>query len=583
MKKIILILHLLLSALYSENNTTVEEVLLFQTEQNLTLDEVKAKSNLFRAVDKGKKIENRHLNYWIRVKLNSKMQTGMYLVRYGRVDFDISSFSDSQSMYKLEEFGVNKFSFYYNKKSHTDYYYFHLKPLDLDFYFTDKSIKITPMKEFMVETSEYFVYLVFCGLVLGIILMAGLYNLFIYYYNREKSFLYYALMQFFMVSILLFLTGFVSDTKESFQIYNFLSLLTAFFATLFTREFFNTPVYLPKLDKFLRLYMWFIVMDLAFNSMMANSLLEKFSLYSIFGFAYLIVAFLRLKQGFKPAKFFLIGWGALVLSLFLLEYFEEFLVFNLLLVGSPVEAILLAVALAYKIKLIQNEKEQQKEMLIHQSKLASMGEMIGNIAHQWRQPLTHLSYSVMNIEDAFKHKELDEKYLTQKVTEANIQIAFMSQTIDDFKNFYAPSKKKESFSLAEESQTVLEIMSYSLKEKKIEVELSISYDSTIVNYKNEYKQVLLNLIANAKDALVEKDIKEPKIMIVIRHHLVVVSDNAGGVKEENLHKIFEPYFTTKEGNSGIGLYMSKMIIEKNMEGKLTLHNDEKGAVFEIIF
>jgi len=582
MKKIILILTLLLSSLYSENNTTIEEMVLFKTEQNLSLDDIQKAFDSFKSIKIDEKFDNIKQHYWIRVKLNSQMETGMYVVRYGMLDFDRASFSKEQKLHKLEKIGVNKFSFYYDKNRDAQYYYFHLDPSFLGFELTT-NVSIVTMKEFLQETTEYFFYLVLCGLVLGIVLMAGLYNLFIYYYNREKAFLYYAIMQFFMVSILIFLTGLISNTAMNFQIYNFLSLLTALFATLFTREFFNTPFYLPKLDKFLRLYMCFIVIDLLLNSFWEYSVIEEFSLYSIFGFVYLIIATFRLKQGFKPAKFFLIGWGTLILSLFFLEYFEEFLFINLLLIGSPVEAILLAIALAYKIKLIADEKEQQKEMLIHQSKLASMGEMIGNIAHQWRQPLTHLSYSIMNIEDAFKHSMLDENYLTQKVTEANTQIAFMSQTIDDFKNFYAPSKKKESFSLAEESQTVLEIMNHTLKQKSIEVDLYISRDATIVNYKNEYKQVLLNLIANAKDALVERGIVSPKIMIMIRHRLVLVSDNAGGVKEADIHKIFEPYFTTKEGNSGIGLYMSKMIIEKNMEGKLSVYNDEDGAVFEIIF
>jgi len=582
MKKIILLLMLLVSSLYSENNTTLEEILLFKTEHNFSLTEVKKEFDSFRKIAKNEKIENKEQHYWIRVKLNKEMETGMYLVAYGMVEFDVSSFSKEQSMYKLDEIGVHKFSFFYNKEQDEKYYYFHLDESSFGFYL-NRPIVIVTMKKFMSETEEYFSYLVFCGLILGIVLMAGLYNLFIYYYNREKSFLYYALMQFFMVSILLFVTGLIADSKENFQIYNFLSLLTALFGTFFVREFFDTSKYLPRMDKFLHLYIWLIVMDFAYNSIVSRSLIESFSLYSIFGFAYLIVAYLRLKQGFQPAKFFLIGWSTLILSLFLLEYFEEYLFFSLLLIGSPIEAILLAVALAYNIKLTANEKEQQKEMLVHQSKLASMGEMIGNIAHQWRQPLSHLSYSVMNIEDAFKHNALDEKYLNQKVEEANRQIEFMSQTIDDFRDFYALSKKRESFSLAEATQNVLEIMAHALKEKDIEVELSVFADASIDNYKNEYKQVLLNLIANAKDVLVERSVESPKIFIMIRHNLVLLSDNAGGIKENDINKIFEPYFTTKEESSGIGLYMSKMIIEKNMNGELTVSNDDSGAVFQIIF
>lgn len=221
--------------------------------------------------------------------------------------------------------------------------------------------------------------------------------------------------------------------------------------------------------------------------------------------------------------------------------------------------------------------------MIQQSKLASMGEMIGNVAHQWRQPLTHLSYNLMNIQDAFKHNTLDEVYLEKKVDEATTQIEFMSQTIDDFKNFYEPRKRKEDFSVEEVSKEVLEILKYTLDENSIEVDLLVRSDVILYNYKNEYKQVLLNLLSNAKDALFENTTISPKITIIINKSTVRVIDNAQGIEPKIMHKIFEPYFTTKEGNSGIGLYMSKIIIEKNMGGKLTVVNKDEGAEFSLIF
>ncbi len=439
------------------------------------------------------------------------------------------------------------------------------------------------MEEFFSDTKDYFFYLVFCGFVLGLILMAGLYNAFVYYYNREKAFLYYAVMQIFMILVIVFYTGLVTDTGYTMKIYNIFSLITAIFATLFTREFFATSKHVPKLDKVLRFYLIVLAFDILYLNITGKSMVSTLQLYSIFGFVYIVIGFYRLKQGFTPAKFFLIGWGSLIFSLFLMEYVSEDFLVSPLLLGSPIEAILLAIALAYKIRLIQIEKEQQKELLIHQSKLASMGEMIGNIAHQWRQPLTHLSYTVMNIQDAYKHNSLDELYLDKKVTEATQQIEFMSQTIDDFKGFYEPHKAKELFSLAEESREVLDIMSYTFGQQDISVELKVIVDSEIKNYKNEYKQVLLNLLSNAKDALVLNSILLAKITITIENRKVTVSDNAGGVDSKIIEKIFEPYFTTKEENSGIGLYMSKMIVEKNMGGKLTVRNLPNGAMFSMIF
>jgi len=159
----------------------------------------------------------------------------------------------------------------------------------------------------------------------------------------------------------------------------------------------------------------------------------------------------------------------------------------------------------------------------------------------------------------------------------------MSQTIDDFKDFYAPNKEKEHFSLLRATEETLTIMKNTLKHNHIEVILNVKEDTNLHNYKNEYKQVLLNLLSNAKDDLAEREIKTPKITITLDTNTVTVEDNGGGIDEKILHKVFEPYFATKISNSGIGLYMSKMIIERNMEGKLSVVSTDKGARFSLIF
>ena len=582
MKKIIVLLILFFTSLVAKDIKNIEELRIYKTvDTNMSLEEIESKKTEFQKISKDEKFSNKNMSYWLQIKFSDAMKSDDYIIRYVGMDFDVSSFTPKQDMKRIKVGGsTKKITFEYHKERDKQIYYFHLVPTNTDSrYF----IHIQTMEEFLSDTKDYFFYLVFCGFIMGLILMAGLYNAFVYYYNREKAFLYYAFMQIFMVLVLVFYTGLVTDTGYTMKIYNIFSLLAAFFATLFTREFFATSQHVPKLDKVLLFYLILLAFDMLYLTVTGKSIVSILQLYSIFGFVYIVIGFYRLKQGFTPAKFFLIGWGTLILSLFLIEYVSEDFLVSPLLLGSPIEAILLAMALAYKIRLIQIEKEQQKELLIHQSKLASMGEMIGNIAHQWRQPLTHLSYTVMNIQDAYKHNSLDEPYLDKKVAEATQQIEFMSQTIDDFKDFYEPNKEKELFSLAEESQEVLGIMSYALEQQDISVEIKVIDDIEIENYKNEYKQVLLNLLANAKDALVFKRILLPKITITIENRGVTVRDNAGGIEPKIIQKIFEPYFTTKEENSGIGLYMSKMIVEKNMGGKLTVQNLPDGAMFSMVF
>ena len=445
---------------------------------------------------------------------------------------------------------------------------------------------ITTNENFYKELNSSVLIHTILGIILGLIFMAGLYNGAMYYYNRDISFLYYMLMQWSISLVLFNMIGIITFTDlliaRSETYYSLCSLLSVLFTTLFTKSFLDTKQHSPKLNRGLNIIIVLIFLD-AIVTLFYVSLIFKYHLLPFLALGYIYLGYKRAKQGFKPAIFYVAGWSVLVLTLFLDSFWQlDFLVSPIFL-GTTVEAIFLSLALSYKIKMISDEKEQQKEMLVHQSKLASMGEMIGNIAHQWRQPLTYLSYTFMNLKDAQKYGELDEVYLSKKVDEATVQLEFMSQTIDDFKDFYASNKSKELFSLAKATNETLELMKNSLDSNKIEIELNIQEDFEIENFKNEYKQVLLNLLSNAKDALTHRKITPAIITITIDKNSISISDNAGGIKPELLSRVCEPYFTTKEGNSGIGLYMSKMIIERNIKGKLKIKNALNGLECSIFF
>lgn len=242
--------------------------------------------------------------------------------------------------------------------------------------------------------------------------------------------------------------------------------------------------------------------------------------------------------------------------------------------------------LSFKVKEAIREAKEKDKALMHQSKLAQMGEMINMIAHQWRQPLCEISCIFMELQTASKFKKLEENFVVQEVKEANRLIDYMSKTIDDFRNFFKPDKKKENFSVATACKEALSLAHASLKNNQIKISLYIEKDLFISGYPSEYAQVVLNLILNAKDALIERKVNNPQIEIIVdvvkNFSLVSVSDNAGGVEEQYLQRVFEPYFSTKSTNgTGLGLYMSKMIIEDNMHGTLLVKNGKDGAVFVI--
>ena len=208
-----------------------------------------------------------------------------------------------------------------------------------------------------------------------------------------------------------------------------------------------------------------------------------------------------------------------------------------------------------------------------------MGEMISIIAHQWKQPLNFLSMVNMNL----KRMHTEDKNSTMLIVESNKQIEYMSTTIDSFRDFYNPSKQKEEFSTESALKNVLTIVSSALESAKISIHTDIIKDFNLYGNKNEFEQVLLNLINNAKDALIERKIESPQIEIHINRQELHVKDNAQGISKEHLSKIFDPYFSTKKNSDGIGLYISKMIIEQELEGKLTLRSDKHGSDFHIEF
>ena len=232
---------------------------------------------------------------------------------------------------------------------------------------------------------------------------------------------------------------------------------------------------------------------------------------------------------------------------------------------------------------LRKQVQEQQDIMIEQQKLASMGEMIGNIAHQWRQPLNALGLVLQNIKKAYERGKLDEEYLDKAINKGKMLTNKMSGTIDDFRNLLKSKKLKEHFFIKDVVNEAIAMVEASLKNHNIEIILECSEDIELYSYPNELFQVLINLINNSKDAFIEQN-KNGYIKIRCYKNddiFIEVEDNAGGVKLDNPNKVFEPYFTTKDKGTGIGLYMSKMIIQRDMQGLLLVENVDNGAKFTI--
>jgi PAS domain S-box-containing protein len=229
---------------------------------------------------------------------------------------------------------------------------------------------------------------------------------------------------------------------------------------------------------------------------------------------------------------------------------------------------------------------QKDEMLQAQSRSALMGEMISMIAHQWRQPLSTISLLVNDINMKYMMNALDSDYLKNSINKTNQTIHYMSKTIDDFREFFKPNKAKEYVYIEKSVKNAIGFIEPLIKKYEIDLSINIISDNKIVVYKNELLQVLINIIKNAIDASLDEKIEKPKISIVIddvdNKKIINIIDNAGGVTDDIIEKVFEPYFSTKKKNgTGLGLYMSKIIIEEHLFGKLKVKNFEDGAIFTI--
>ncbi|NVN92386.1 MAG: PocR ligand-binding domain-containing protein [Desulfuromonadales bacterium] len=232
-----------------------------------------------------------------------------------------------------------------------------------------------------------------------------------------------------------------------------------------------------------------------------------------------------------------------------------------------------------------HEKDQ---LLMQQSRQAAMGEMINNIAHQWRQPLNTIALTIQDLIATYEQGECSDEYVDETVKQIMNQVLHMSQTIDDFRNFLRPDREIKQFNLREAVKKTLILVGDSFKSQNIKIDIEAQEDLIVTGYQNEYCQVLLNILNNARDVLTERKIVSPRIEINLfregHRHVATISDNAGGIPDAIIDRIFDPYFTTKDTDkgTGIGLYMSKTIIENRMNGKISVRNTDRGVEFRIV-
>lgn len=234
-------------------------------------------------------------------------------------------------------------------------------------------------------------------------------------------------------------------------------------------------------------------------------------------------------------------------------------------------------------KRVQEEKHKQSQknhILIQQSRFAAMGEIITSIGYQWRQPLNRLSLLIQDVSEAQEFNEINDQYIKRFTQESMTLIKQMARSINDFRKFYQPNKKKTAFSLAEAMEDALSIFSLSLKNYDIHVHFEYRGQQKVIGYRNDFIQAVLNILMNVRDAFITCNVGQRKIWIKIDEddcfYMTEIIDNGGGIDRAIMGKIFDPYFTTRPNGTGLGLFMTKMILE-DMNGNVKAENTEHGT------
>ncbi len=259
-----------------------------------------------------------------------------------------------------------------------------------------------------------------------------------------------------------------------------------------------------------------------------------------------------------------------------------------IILTSIIVMILSLIASFIIVNTVQKSLLDKDKMIFEQNKLASMGQMLENIAHQWRQPLAHINSIVYSIDFELRKEKIEKANIEKELDEIETVTEYLSRTIDDFKEFLDVNKPKQHFIVQDSIKKTISIIKASFEFHSIKIDLWLDEQVEIYNYPNLLEQSLLSILNNAKDALVQRGVENPTVNIEVKEFKsfleIYIFDNAGGIDKENLLKVFEPYFTTKgESNgTGLGLYISKMMIEDGMQGKIFVFNVQNGACFKIL-
>lgn len=438
-------------------------------------------------------------------------------------------------------------------------------------------------------------------IIVSIMFTLAFYNATLYFFNRRKEFLLYALYLITPAIGLLYKYGIIFSHfhlygKDSYW-FNITAILMPAFLILFVKQLLNTKIMAKKIDYMLNAIL--VIIGLNILSALFIDLtfaMEAFKIMFLFTTTVLIYLTLHLFKTSHPlASIFSFAYASYILGLIitilamsgLIEL--NFFTFHSGGFGIIIEALVFSYLMHYNVKLLEKKVNDQRDIIIAKNKKAQLGDMISAITHQWKQPLSRIASVTTLLEFKLEQdSKIDAKELNEKIQLINHNIHFLSNTIDDFKDFFNPQGNAAEHDVAEIIQNAVKISSDTSVLHDIQINTDLQFEYKINTYKNELLHIILNLLQNSKEAFKSSD-ESIKIIKIFGYNkdektYIDIIDNAGGINEEYLPFIFNENYTNKndKSGSGLGLYLTKVILEGNLKGTIEASNTNDGAQFRII-
>lgn len=565
--------------------------------QCLKLKNYKDINHIYRYLRHASK-QNRCFNFTLKNNTNFNLKRTL-VSKWKNADLELFILEDNKTLIHKtlddsSSTGYIKYDFTFKKDSIYNIILFqNIQTYNDEFYY----FHVIDSKDYMKNITKY-QSLYDSGFFIGILFVIIIYTFSSFLINKEDYNLYFSL---FILCIVLLNSNFrffIYDVIPSYSFFIlkiFLPIAVYVLFILFIKSFLNLKEYFPKINFVANLLLIYYGFVFIYRYLYTDSP-YFINFINIVFVVFIYAAYKKFKMGDGSAFYFMLGIISFVL--FIIIFIVSNLTNNTILfntsiqLSSSINAIFFMISIQHRIRNLYLEREKintqrlkDKEIMYMQSKLASMGEMIGNIAHQWRQPINSVSSILSNIKVQYHYNKLTEKTLDSKMNEANIQLKYMSNTIEDFLNFFSNKNKKSEYLLTDICQQALVLTRGSLKIHKIHVIEEYNDSSTVFLDSSSLIQVLIILINNSRDAFNSNKIKNPTITIAIKEHTIIFTDNAGGISSEIINKIFDPYFSTKDKKigTGLGLYMAKQIIENTLNASIKVSTKNNSTIFTLDF